>query len=294
MTSIDNSVEDRLEPLVARLSARSIADRFNPYEYFRWPESLPEDAFWMNRELLTVHGTQAETELSEADLMRLSRWESLHFYSLNIHGIRELIAEVVNRIHTPGHEKVSPFFHHFLGEENEHMWYFAEFCRRYGKIYPDRSLKTSAITDPLVANVLAFARIQIFEEIVDYFNVALGKNEALHPFIREINTIHHRDESRHIAFGRNIVSVLYEELRAKGSAEAVREVEDYVARYVAVSIQSLYDPQVYRDAELPLNAYALRRSLLADPARKAVHAKILQRPVSFLLKQGILSKQVDV
>jgi hypothetical protein len=174
------------------------------------------------------------------------------------------------------------------------MWYFAEFCRRYGKIYPDRSLKTSAITDPLVANVLAFARIQIFEEIVDYFNVALGKNEALHPFIREINTIHHRDESRHIAFGRNIVSVLYEELRAKGSAEAVREVEDYVARYVAVSIQSLYDPQVYRDAELPLNAYALRRSLLADPARKAVHAKILQRPVSFLLKQGILSKQVDV
>jgi hypothetical protein len=213
---------------------------------------------------------------------------------LNIHGIRELIAEVVNRIHTPGHEKVSPFFHHFLGEENEHMWYFAEFCRRYGKIYPDRSLKTSAITDPLVANVLAFARIQIFEEIVDYFNVALGKNEALHPFIREINTMHHRDESRHIAFGRNIVSVLYEELRAKGSAEAVREVEDYVARYVAVSIQSLYDPQVYRDAELPLNAYALRRSLLADPARKAVHAKILQRPVSFLLKQGILSKQVDV
>jgi hypothetical protein len=294
MTSIDMSVEDRLEPLVARLSARSVEDRFNPYEYFQWPASLPEDAFWMSRELLTVHGTPAEAELSEADLMRLSRWESAHFYSLNVHGIRELIAEVVTRIHTPGHESVSPFFHHFLGEENEHMWYFAEFCRRYGKIYPDRSLKTAAISDPLVANVLAFARIQIFEEIVDFFNVAIGKNDALHPFIREINTMHHRDESRHIAFGRTIVSILYEELRAKGRAEAVRTVDEYVSRYVAVSVQSLYDPQVYRDAALPLDPYALRRSLLADPARKAFHAKLLRRPVSFLIKQGILSKQVDV
>ena len=40
----------------------------------------------------------------------------------------ELLIEVMRRLHTPGYEIPTPYFHHFIGEENEHMWFFAEFC----------------------------------------------------------------------------------------------------------------------------------------------------------------------
>src|SRR5258707_12819903 len=86
----------------------------------------------MSPELTTTHGAELAETLTREQLFALSKQESINFYSLNVHGIRELLIEVVGRIHTPGFETPSEFFHHFIGEENEHMWFFAEFCLRYG------------------------------------------------------------------------------------------------------------------------------------------------------------------
>src|SRR5439155_16372831 len=118
------------------LSAQSIEDYYNPYKTFEWPDSLPENMWWMSPELTTTAGTELDDELDLEQRRRLSRVESINFYSLNVHGIRELLIEVTRRIHTTEFATPSEFFHHFIGEENEHMWFFAEFCLRYGgKIY---------------------------------------------------------------------------------------------------------------------------------------------------------------
>ncbi len=116
-----------------RISEMSVDTYYNPYTMFEWPESLPEEQMWMSPDLLTVAGTPWADELSSEQLMRLSKWESIHFYSLNVHGIRELLLEVVKRVQNPGYEEESEFFHHFIGEENEHMWFFATFCSKYGR-----------------------------------------------------------------------------------------------------------------------------------------------------------------
>lgn len=274
--------------ILDRLSEKSIDDYYNPYQLFQWPDTLPEDMWWMSPELTTTHGTELAGTLNERQLQTLSRFESVNFYSLNVHGIRELLIEVINRIHTTGFESPSEFFHHFVGEENEHMWFFAQFCLRYGgKIYRSPAPRGLNPPAPKFESLLVFLRIMIFEELVDHFNSAMGADTRLHETVRDINRIHHQDESRHIAFGRELVQLLYQNVRDDSTEAELDGVSDYVKRYMTYSFESLYNPQVYRDAglERPLE---VRQALLASPARVHAEERTFRKTGKFLKKTGII------
>ncbi|MFF8595902.1 diiron oxygenase [Streptomyces sp. NPDC015220] len=282
-------VTDRFIDVLQRLSEKSVEDYYNPYQQFDWPEKLDENRLWMSPELLTPYGTPYFDELGEEMLHRLSKWESINFYSLNVHGIRELLIEVVGRIHMPGFEVPSDFFHHFIGEENEHMWFFAEFCRRYGdKIYSSTAMRADSAWEPEVENFLVFARILFFEELVDHYNTRMAQDAQLCDTIRQVNRLHHQDESRHIAFGRELVSLLFTRMKAAVSAERMREVESYLKRYVVFSVNSLYNPHVYRDAGIA-DPLGLRNVLLADERRRPYERKAIRKPLAFFLKTGIFT-----
>lgn len=289
-TDVKQKPSRSISATLQRISDMSTETYYNPYKMFEWPETLPERQWWMSRDLMTVSGTRFVEELSEEQLMALSKWESVYFYSLNVHGIRELLLEVVGRVQMPGYEEESEFFHHFIGEENEHMWFFAKFCWLYGnKIYPNRKLPFSPSEESSmdIQSFLVFSRILIFEEIVDYFNTRMGRDEELHPIIRKINSIHHQDESRHIVFGREIVRKLHNHICEHEPEDRVRAAEDYVKRYTVASVQSLYNPAVYKDAGLP-EPYKMRNELLADPARLERDRKVLKRTTDYLRKNGII------
>ena len=276
--------------ILDKLTRASIEHDYNPYKLFEWPDEFPKDTWWMSPELLTVHGTPFMERLDTKTLQALSKWESINFYSLNVHGIRELLVGVVLRIHMPGYASWSEFFHRFIAEENDHMWFFAEFCLRYGsKIYPDKSIKTS---DPNIdtdtENFLVFARILLFEELVDYFNSRMAKDDRLPLIVREINRVHHEDESRHVAAGRHFVKELHTRLVAKIAPEALEKIEIYLRRYMQSMLQMLYNPSVYRDAGVA-DPYVMWEQLVADPARNAHHAAFVKRSMGFLSSNNILS-----
>ncbi|MET9934752.1 MULTISPECIES: diiron oxygenase [unclassified Streptomyces] len=280
---------DRFRGILDRLATKSIDDYYNPYRLFEWPDRLPEDMWWMSPELTTTYGTEWAEKLTPQQLHALSKHESINFYSLNVHGIRELLIEVVNRIHTAGFETPSEFFHHFIGEENEHMWFFAEFCLRYGgKIYrqPAGGAEAAASSDK-IQSLLVFARILIFEELVDHFNSAMAEDERLHETIRGINRIHHQDESRHIAFGRELVNLLYLDLEQTATEQELDQVSTYLRRYMKHSFESLYHPQVYRDAGLE-RPHELRRALLESPARAEAELRTFRKTAKYLEKTGIV------
>jgi hypothetical protein len=222
--------------------------------------------------------------------MTLSKWECTNFFSLNIHGIRELLMEVTRRIHAPGFEVPSEFFHRFLGEENGHMWFFAQFCNRYGgKIYADKALRSAAAEwDAEVSTFLVFARILIFEEMVDYFNIQMGRDATLHPLIREINKAHHDDEWRHIVMGRSLVDYFFQPLRSRGDSSLLERLSDYLCRYMVVSVESLYNPAVYRDAGLR-KEYELRNEIRQHEARRVYHETFMRRITGFLTARGIIA-----
>lgn len=287
-TLIDNN--PRLLDILERLSSKSIEDYYNPYQMFEWPDTLPENMWWMSPELTTVYGTEIAAELDQEQLFRLSKFESVNFYSLNVHGIRELLIEVTKRIHTDEFATPSEFFHHFIGEENEHMWFFAQFCRRYGrKIYKQPRAGAQSVAPGKAASLLVFARILIFEELVDHFNMWMASDERLDRIIREINRIHHQDESRHIAFGRELVRVLFEDFRSQATPEELAQVRDYLKRYMTYSFESLFNPQVYRDAGLG-NPHEVRRRLLNGPRRPEFEAQVFRKTLPYLTKLGIIDE----
>ncbi|WP_031522755.1 diiron oxygenase [Streptomyces sp. NRRL F-5123] len=274
---------DRLEQLAS-------SGYYNPYTYFDWPETIEPDKPWMSESLTTLAGTEMWDELTREQQVALTRYETINFFSLNIHGIRELMSEVVMRIHERTYAGVSEFMHHFIGEENEHMWFFAQFCLRYGgKLYPAQpNLQADSVEhlSPLARELIVFARVLIFEEIVDYYNAHMATDESL-PFIaREINRVHHQDESRHVAFGRMIFVNLLEQVR-KRDPEEVPVIAEYLESYLQYSIATLYNPAAYRDAGIP-DALKLRRRALEHPARKEAHEQILKRTRRFLVKAGAI------
>ncbi|MFJ8253062.1 MULTISPECIES: diiron oxygenase [unclassified Streptomyces] len=280
--------DERFLGILNRLTSKSIDDYYNPYQLFEWPDSLPENMWWMSPELTTTYGTEAAKRLTENQLFALSRHESINFYSLNVHGIRELLIEVTKRIHTSGFETPSEFFHHFIGEENEHMWFFAEFCLRYGKkIYRQPGGVNMEIPQSNIESLMVFVRILIFEELVDHFNSKMALDDRLDETIRAINRIHHQDESRHIAFGRELVTVLFADVRKNASEEELKDISAYIRRYLTFSFESLYNPQVYRDAGIE-NPQQLRRELLDSPQRIELEKAVFRKTAKFLEKTGII------
>jgi P-aminobenzoate N-oxygenase AurF len=280
--------DERFREILNRLSSMSIEDYYNPYRMFKWPDELPTDMWWMSPTLTTTYDTDVAEELTQEQLRTLSRYESINFYSLNVHGIRELLIEVTKRIHTAEFAAPSQFFHHFIGEENEHMWFFAEFCLRYGsKIYKQPRGGAETIPPHNAESLLVFARILIFEELVDHFNSKMALDKGLHDTIRQINRIHHQDESRHIAFGRELVRTLFENFRAQATSEELAQIRDYLKRYMSFSFESLFNPQVYQDAgvDKPLE---VRRRLLEGSRRPEFEQQVFRKTLSFLTKNGLL------
>ncbi|AYF76773.1 AurF domain containing protein [Nocardia yunnanensis] len=288
-TTTKETMSAKLDAVLERLSELSRRGYYNPYTRFDWPADVPRDSWWMDPEFLTVHGTD---EILDGDVsIRLSQAETINFFSLHVHGIRELMGEVAIRIHTPRYRRASEYLHHFLGEENDHMWFFAEFCNRYWDgVYPAAAPSPLAATTDADAgpwnDFVVFSRILIFEELFDYYNARLGTSTVVPPIVAELHNAHHHDENRHVAFGKRLVEWLYAEALENGGACGKPAVATYIKNYIEHSVASMYNPRCYAYAGVA-NPLALRRRLLGHPARRQVHSDIMRRLDRFYLRLGL-------
>ena len=281
----DASFSSRVGTLI-RLSRERHTYAFSDIQ---WPAHIPEDEWWLPPELLTVHGTTYADALSESQLKALSKWECINAFSLNVEGERELVGKLAAQLYAPDLPGLEAYIHHFIDEENKHMWFFGEFCRRYGgKIYSSK--KANIVEERFTREMeyfLLFARILIFEEIGGYYNVVAGGDERVSSFVRLIHRIHHDDESRHITFGRALLAQIKEIAFSASSADQREAAVRHLQRYVQISIEALYQPAMYRDTGLQ-GGVAMRRALLDHPFRQRHHATaLLKRPLKFMDDIGI-------
>lgn len=291
MLAHDVTEKNELSKLLHRLSLKSIDRNYNTYRCFAWPDTISEHDYWMSKELLTIYIADLYNNWSEQDLKQLSKWESINFYSLNIHGIRELLIEVINRIHSSGFSELSEFLHHFIDEENEHMWFFSEFCRRYGnKVYPSILFKSLKYEQPdrELEDLMVFARILLFEEIVDFYNVKMAADVNLHSVIRQINSIHHQEEVRHIAFGRKLVAFLYKKIAVKLSVDQHQVLERMLKGYLIYNLNAFYNPYVYKDLGIK-DPLEFRAKLLRTEERAIFERRVIEKPMGFFLQIGLFS-----
>jgi len=268
--------------LAYSLSNISVKNWANPFPNLdTWKESIdPKNAWHFKPELISIHGTDIYEALNEDARKTLAFYEAINFYSLNVHGERSLMEGLAHRLYRKWPEVISTYIHHFLSEENNHMVYFGHFCEKYaGRVYPDRHIVVARDYEKGEEDFLFFARVLIFEEIVDYYNYHNSKDETLDPVAREINRSHRFDESRHIAFGRRIVSDLYEEYSQQWGEQKRKEISEYLNNYTIATLKEYYSPDAYADAGLkePFKIVmdAWEQSECRE-RRKAVSAKVLQ------------------
>jgi hypothetical protein len=271
-----------------RLCRASVRQFVNPYTVIDWPQALEPDAWLMSPCLLSLAGSARFEAMGAAQQRRLAACELSNFFSINIHGEKQLVAGVAARLHTQAHGSVSDYLMHFLDEEARHMVWFGTFCGRYGTLYPEKKIPLTPVNSSAQArgeaDVIFFARVLLFEALVDHYNGVMAQDESLPAVVREINGRHHRDEARHLHFGRAYLAQLAEAACPEWDPAAVTRVRRYLDSYVTGLWSDLANADVYRDAGIEDPFDCAREARARLTARRAWLADTL----GFLAGLGLL------
>jgi hypothetical protein len=282
---------DTVTETARRLSGLSRRHFRNAHEAVEWPDDMDRDQWFVSPELISVYGTPTWNALDDSQRKELSFWEAVNFFSLNIHGERSLIQGMAQRLYAPGMESVTEYLHHFLDEENKHSVWFGTFCLKYaGKVYPELKVAFPSELSESEENFLFFARIAVFEEIVDRYNEAMGKDDRLAPVARQINALHHAEETRHLVFGRKVVEHLWQHNLAQWSPGTRARLRGYLESYVVATWREYYNPQVYRDAGLD-DPWALARKTWQSPIALDHRKTVSARCLGFFVRAGVLEQE---
>jgi hypothetical protein len=281
-----------LEEPVGRLVDSSRRNFQNPYDAVDWPDAVDPEAEWFfSPELSSLHGTDAWDELDEAGQRRVTFQEAVNFFSLNIHGERELMRGLVARLYRPDLATVAPYLHHFVDEENKHSYYFGTFCERYGQVYRSRQIGVGGgdLETTGEADLRFFAKVLIFEEIVDRFNLVMARDERLHPLARFINHNHHAEEARHLIFGRRMVEALWKAHGPTFSEDQVKGLRAYLVQFYAMTWREYYNPDVYRGLGFD-SPWELAETAWDCRAQKDLRQAVSRRSARFLIDCGLLTE----
>ena len=216
----------------------------------------------------------------------MSFFEAINFYSLNYHGEAYLIQGLreFRKLHLG--DAVQDYLAHFIEEEEAHQGYFSEFCQRYAQgVYPSRipSFFKPDLSD-YVKQFVFLAKALMFESVSDYFNVENTKDDRVAKVAREINQLHHRDETRHMAFGRKILSDFYDHYISELSEATQAEITNQLMGYFEAIWRDYQNPRIYIHAGFskPFLAESLAREsqwsrnnkILAETASREFFEKL--------------------
>ena len=277
--------------LAVRLTRASRKKFWDVYNAFSWPDALTEGAWALPPELISIYGTAAYDALDEAQRRRLALYELGNFFSLVLQGERPLVQGLVHRLYSKSNsQEITEYLHHFVDEENKHMVMFGEFCHRYiGKVYPEKKISLPREYAKGEEEVAFFCKVMVVEELGDYYNLAIEKDERVDPLVREINKVHHIDEARHLAFGRLYLQELFERYRGGWSSEQTASFRGWLAEYLRASWGDYYNPTMYRDAGLA-DGYELRQMAMAHPASVAHRQRASAKLVNYFTQLGLLTE----
>ena len=277
-----------LADLVERLCRVSATRPLPPID---WPARVALDQWFFSPELLSLAATPELAAMSQAERQRLSFCEAVNFFSLNLHGERFLVRGLARRAAQPGWSALAPYLEHFRAEEERHMAYFGEFCRRYaGAPYRDRTLIVPRQYVAGEEDVLFFGRVVIFEEIADAHNRYMGADERLAALVRQINRLHHVEETRHLAFGRALLPALLARYAPTWDAGVLARVRAALAAYVAATWRAYYNADAYRDAGLG-DVCRLRERAFADVRARAYRRAFTRGCLRRLFDHCILTEE---
>jgi len=278
--------------LAVRLTKASRKKLWDVYNTFDWPAALQENVWYMPPELISIYGTPVYDALTEEQQKRLSLYELGNFFSLVLQGERPLVQGLVHRLYAKGNTvSVNEYLHHFVDEENKHMVMFGEFCNRYiGKVYPEKKISLPKEYAKGEEEVAFYCKVMVVEELGDYYNVTIEKDERIDPLVREVNRVHHIDEARHLAFGRLQLAELFQRYSPEWSPQTLASFRSWLVEYTRASWGDYYNPAMYRDAGLA-DSYEVRQMAMSHPACAAHRQRAAAKLTGYFVKTGLLAEE---
>lgn len=287
-------LEKQLREASSRLTKISVKNNYHVQEKVIFPEDMNLDQWFFSPELSSLSGTSYFIGLSDENKKLLSFYEAINFFCINIHGEKALLEGLTHRLYESDHSEIDQYLHHFIDEENKHMFLFGNFCQKYAKkIYTDRKINFPKEYAAGEEEFLFYIKVFIFEEIVDYYNLTMGKDVRLEKTCQAINQNHHEDESRHLAFGRVMINYLFHRYKTAWTNQELVKIRQYIASFYQMTWREYYNPDVYKDIGIE-NPYKVAEEVYASAAARAYRMKVSHNSLQYLLKCEILLEEISL
>ena len=280
-----------LQVLAERLSALSEMDHPASDRDLIWPDNFDLDAWAFAPEMSALAGHPSLETLDESTRKRVAFFEAINFFSLNINGEKALIEGLARQCYRPETSGVTGYIHHFLEEESQHMRIFGAFCLKYAdKVYPDRKVVFPREYAPGEEDLLFWTKVLLFEETADAYNVRMMNDDTLDSLVQSIHRMHHQDESRHLAFGRQMVRELWAAHAPTWSDETRSGIREYLMGYLMSIWKEYHNPSMFRDAGLP-GAYDLSVSSFETDSSRDRRRALSRAPLNYLTRIGLFEEE---
>jgi hypothetical protein len=246
----------------------------------------------MPPELISIHGTSAWDALDESQRKTLSKFELGNFFSLVLQGERPLVQGLSHRLYSRSNNKnITEYLHHFLDEENKHMVMFGEFCNRYiGKVYPEKKIALPREFAKGEEEVVFFCKVMVVEELGDYYNVVIEKDERCDPLVREINRCTMSTRRATWPSAASTWPSCSSSTAPGGRPSTLAGFRQWLVDYLRASWGDYYNPTMYRDAGLA-DSYEMRQMAMAHPAGVALRRAASAKLVTYFIKNGLLTEE---
>jgi hypothetical protein len=256
------------------------------------PPALDRTRLQFPERLVSLYHHPVYQTLDDEQKWRLGLLETVNFFSINIHGERSLVRDLVLRVHRKSALGNSPVIHeylqHFVHEENAHTFMLAGYCWRYADgVLKDQGLSVGdAALSPAGEELLTFGRTWVLESFLDFLNREAMRDDALDDVPRQIHRVHHIDEARHMTFDKAVIRACVERLRAEGRDGELAAIATQIAAYGRHAVRRLCNASIYKQLGLA-QPMGLSWELEQIPERQEIEREWLASGKGFLASVGL-------
>lgn len=229
-------------------------------------------------------------DLDETARRVLSRLVLAGIHSANAHAERRFVASARRALRAGSEpalleDGLSAHLRHLADEEDEHSRAFARFASlACGGLLPDRMISLAASEEPWA---LLLGRLLVTEEIIDALDLEIAGDPLVSPLVRAVHAAHHRDEARHLAFGRAHTAPLVAAL-----AEADVRVHAELERTARTTWRAAFPVEAFRRAGLPEPA-ASREATWQGMALTDLRRRVETERLAGLARRGMLAGRLS-
>jgi hypothetical protein len=283
----------KFSKLLDKLNAAS--DRKQMHMLLDHPWDVTDEKPWLKKkEALSIYGTPYYDLASEEELRRLSVYETgawWHTFVIFENLVSEYYMKIVNHGTLKKFPEVVKYIHHFCREEITHALVFRKAMAHFKiDVYPTPfNLKEFYTYNSTMKEMpLKAIYMTILIEWLAENNALIDcNNDFVSPLARSVAVEHHKEEARHIEWGKNmirefieIVPGFIEEARSN-TAPMLRSILD-----MAVVSPVVFDRVGFENPEFK-NFKKLFPTILESEARAEINSKIMAPMIRFFIEIGV-------